>query len=435
MAAASLFILFPLRIARRQAKSVAREALNISVYRDQFTELEADHGNGILSTEQYEAAKLELQRRLLKDVEQAKKEVPVGDADKSFSEGVRIAVMVAIAVPVSAVLVYMQLGNSKALMAQQGMREPVTTASNRQIEVAGQLTPERLQSSVEQLSAHLKDQPADAGGWAKLGQTYAAMARFKEASAAYARSTVLLPDNPSVLADYAEVLGMMNNGQLAGKPSDLINRALRLDSGHPKALALAGIAAFEEKRFKQAADYWEQLYAILPENSEVISSVAKSIDEAKSMAASENITDSGQVGSKGMPAEKNGAAPPPNTTLPSSGATLGEISGRVTLAPALLAKTSPDDTLFIFARAKVGPKMPLAILRLQAKNLPATFSLNDTMAMSPAMKLSDFPEVIVGARLSKSGNAMPQSGDLQGFSQSVRIGNQAVLVVIDQQVP
>ncbi len=431
MAAASMFILFPLRIARRKAKNVARDALNISVYRDQFIELEADHRHGILSTKQYEIAKQELQRRLLQEMEQGKKEVPMGADNKSFSGGVRVAVMVAIAVPVSALLLYMQLGNSKGLAQRLG--EPVTSTSNQQMEVVQQQTAKELQSSVTQLSAHLKDRPADAGAWAKLGQTYAAMARFKEAGAAYGRLAALVPDDPSVFADYAEVLGMMNNGQLAGKPSELIDHALRLDSQHPKALALAGIAAFEQKKFKQAAEYWEQLRAILPESSEVILSVSKGIAEAKSLAAGENNTrPSVQVGSKDI---QNRVAPPSDTAIPSSGATRGGISGNVTLAPALAAKTSPDDTLFIFARAKVGPKMPLAILRLQANSLPATFSLNDMMAMTPARKLSDFSEVIVGARISKSGNALPQRGDLQGFSQAVKIGDKAVSVVIDREVP
>lgn len=411
--------------------------MNITVYRDQFAELDADRRNNILSLEQYEIAKRELQQSLLQDVDQVTTVAPQTGANKFFAEGVRAAFIVAIALPVSAVLLYMHLGNSQGLLAQQTAGETVIPMSDQQTGVAEQLSPETLQSLVEKLTAHLKSQPSDAASWVRLGQTYAAMKRFKDASGAYARSVALIPNDPSVLADYAEVLGMTTNGLLAGKPSGLIDQALQLDSRHPKALALAGIAAFEQKKFKQAAEYWEQLQAILPVDSEVASSVAKSIAEARSFAASKNITSSAQVGGIQVDGQtrKISSKNTPTTTTPFMGPTLGKISGSVKLAPALAGKISPGDTLYIFARAKEGPKMPLAILRLQAKNLPAAFSLDDTMAMSPAVKLSDFSEVIVGARLSKSGSAMPQSGDLQGFSQAVKIGDQAVSVVIDQQVP
>ena len=132
------------------------------------------------------------------------------------------------------------------------------------------------------------------------------------------------------------------------------------------------------------------------------------------------------------------AATLPTSTVANSGnvaATGKSVSGTVKISAALKSKASPDDTVFIFARAASGPRMPLAILRKQVKDLPITFELNDSMAMNPAMKLSNFPEVVVGARISKSGNAMPQSGDLEGKSPVVSVGTTEIPIEIDQTVP
>ncbi len=439
MAAGSLFILFPLMIGRRKKKSVAPDAMNISVYRDQFAELDADRRNGILSPDQYDQGKQELQRRLLQDVRQVEEKVSITrDSKVNGQPGVVTAAILAVAVPVLAVLLYMQLGNPSGLMSQAAA-EVATQPPNEQAGATEQLSSEKLDTLVEKLAAHLKVQPGDAEGWAMLARTYATMERFNDASNAYARLVALTPNNPGALADYAEVMAMTHKGQFAGKPAELINKALQIDPRHPQALALAGVAEFEQKKFRQAADYWERLQAVIPADSEIAPSVAKSIAEAKLLALSENagggtpvrakVTQSNEFASKNSPPAESKR----DTAAPAAGRI--SVSGSVTLNPALAARTAPSDTLFIFARAKEGPKMPLAILRLQAKNLPASFTLDDTMAMSPAMKLSNFSEVVVGARISKSGNALPQSGDLQGFSQAVKIGDQAVSVVIDQQVP
>ena len=111
------------------------------------------------------------------------------------------------------------------------------------------------------------------------------------------------------------------------------------------------------------------------------------------------------------------------------------MQARITLAPALAAKVSPDDVVFVFARAlDGGPKAPLAIQRLQVKNLPLDITLDDSMAMSPAMSLSTQKQVVVGARISKSGSAMAQPGDLQGLSPTVDVGAKGVKVEIAEVV-
>lgn len=429
MAAALLFILPPLLRQRKPAdvEGKLREAMNISVYRDQFAELDADLRNGILSQEQYDQGKQELQQRLLQDV-------PVETVTASTGSAIGVmgkrnfitAAIVGLAVPLLAVLLYVQLGNPKGLTPPTAAEMAAAHAQDAEEESRQQFV-----AMVDKLAARLKDQPQDAKGWAMLARSYAVMERFNESRDAYARLVALTPNSPGALADYADVLAMTNNGQLEGKPTELINQALRLDPKYPKALALAGAAEFERKNFKQAAIHWEKLLTVLPADSQMVQSISASIAEAKSLASN------GKAGTKAQtPVESKvaQAQEPVSKNSPPAAAT-GTISGTVTLSPALATKASPGDTLFIFARAKEGPKMPLAILRLQVKNLPATFSLDDAMAMSPAMKLSSFPEVVVGARISKSSTALPQPGDLQGFSRTVKIGDKGIKVMIDQQVP
>jgi cytochrome c-type biogenesis protein CcmH len=274
-----------------------------------------------------------------------------------------------------------------------------------------------------------------------LGRTYTIMGRFDEATETYAKLVELVPDNPQILSDYADVLAMSNGGVLAGEPAALIQQALRIDPEYPKALALAGTVEFEQEKYEQAAAYWERLLAVIPADSKLAESVNDSIAEAKSLA------------SNGQMAPVSEQAPTPEShsddqeqmvvadsgtddSGDSTGATEdASISGTVTLSGAIAAKAAPDDTLFIYARAKTGPRMPLAIHRLKVSDIPATFTLNDDMAMTPTMKISSFPEVVVEARISKSGQAVPTSGDLQGFSQPVKLGDKDISIVIDQQVP
>jgi cytochrome c-type biogenesis protein CcmH len=133
----------------------------------------------------------------------------------------------------------------------------------------------------------------------------------------------------------------------------------------------------------------------------------------------------------GAPAQ----AQPPAGSGPAKAPPGKSISGTVKLADALSGKTAPSDTLFIFARAESGSRMPLAILKGGAKELPRSFALDDSMGMSPAVKLSETASVVVEARISRSGNAVTQPGDLVGVSKPVAPGATGVAIVIDKVVP
>ncbi len=427
---ALMFVLPTLWSKRNRDGGVARDSINVDVYRDQLAELDGDLRSDILTREQYEQSKRELQQRMLQDIPQ---EETVAATMMGGNRNVTTITLTTLAVPLLAISLYLWLGNTKALLPQTAVEHPAMTAS-----------PESghpdFSSVLENLIARLRDQPDDIEGWLMLGRTYAMMQRFNEAKEAYEKVLTLVPDNAEVLTDYADIVAMTHDGSLIGEPYELVKKALRLDARNPKALALAGTAEFEQKKYKEAAASWEKLLALIPPSeAELTQSVKASIDEAKSLASG------GKGGMMARAMEQSGSqtqTPPPAETKPAGAAsagaataTSGTLSGKVTLSPAMATKTSPNDSVYIFARAKAGPRAPLATLRLQVKDLPASFTLNDSMARS-GVQLSTFPdEVVVGARISKSGSPMPQSGDLQGLSQPTRVGDKNIDVVIDQQLP
>ena len=425
----ALLFIVPTLLRNRdvQRENLEHDAVNITVYRDQLAELDKDLENDILTQEQYNRSKQELQQRMLQDVPEREKMII--KTNKRI-HNIALSTFITLVLPLAAIFLYLVIGDTRGLLPQAQLAN--ATQMNRS---GGNESPaghDNFSSVLENLIARLKDNPNDIEGWIMLGRTYAIMERYTEASNTYAKLVELVPDNPQILSDYADVLAMKNQGSLAGKPTELIHAALRIDPQYPKALALAGTAEFEQKKFAQAAEHWEKLLAVIPADSQLAKSVKDSIDEAKSLASGNKVIASASQENKAPQQISNQSEKPVEAATPSSAIA---ISGQVTINENLASKASPNDTLFIYARAKTGPKMPLAILRLKASDLPATFTLTDDMAMTPTMKMSSFPEVVIEARISKSGQAVPASGDLQGFSQPVKIGNNNIAIVIDKQIP
>lgn len=429
---ALLFVLPTLLSKRNREIGGERDSTNVSVYRDQLAELDNDLRSDILTREQYEQSKRELQQRMLQDVPQ--EETTATAIMGGNHKNVATVALTVLVVPLLAVSLYLWLGNTKALLPQPAAEQMPMAGMGE--EEGGHAN---ISSVLENLTARLREQPDDVEGWLMLGRTYAIMRRFTDAKSAYERVMALSPDNAEYITDYADIVAMVNDGSLIGKPEELINKALRLDPGNPKALALAGTVEFEKKRYKQAAGYWEKLLALVPPGTQLEQSIRDSIAEANSLAAGKGSIAAGRMQEQSPPGSQT---TPPGQNQPASaaaagtgGASSGTLSGKVTLGPAMAGKASPNDSLYIFARAKVGPRAPLATLRLQVKDLPANFTLNDSMARS-GVQLSTFgDEVVVGARISKSGSPMPQPGDLQGLSQPVRVGASGISVVIDQTLP
>ncbi len=301
-----------------------------------------------------------------------------------------------------------------------------------------EITKAQIEAMVDKLRERLQKEPENAEGWVMLGRSYNVLGRQADAVPAYRKAIALVPDDAGLLADLADALAVTHDRQIAGEPMRYVEQALKIDPNQPKALSLAGTEAFLRGDFKAASTLWERILASQPPDSPMAQQVRESINEARQrgglpLLAAAELPKGGAASTAPAPTAAVKAAP---AGAPSQPAAAGEakVAGTVSLAPALAAKASPEDTVFVFARAAEGPRMPLAILRKQVKDLPITFTLDDSTAMSPAMKLSNFPQVIVGARVSKSGNAMPQPGDLQGLSQPVAIGSSGLKIVIGEEV-
>lgn len=420
-----------LRNKNTQLKNLEHDAINITVYRDQLAELDKDLENDILSQEQYSKSKQELQQRMLQDV--TKHEEIVLQKNKKI-HNVVLSVMIVLMFPLGAVFLYLNIGDTRGLLPQEQLAS--ATQMNRG-NSGDDLSGHDFSAALEALIARLSNNPEDIEGWIMLGRTYTAMERYTEASNTYAKLVELIPNNPQILSDYARVLGLRNQGTLAGKPTELLYEALRIDPEYPPALALAGHAEFEQEKYNEASAHWEKLLATIPSDSPLAKSVKDSIAEAKLLASSGKGNASDQhIAANEAVVEKKDIQPVNNTSATEPIKTIAlSVSGQVNIQPELVSKLMPSDTLFIYARASTGPKMPLAILRLKASDLPATFTLTDDMAMMPTMKMSSFPEIVIEARISKSGQAVPSSGDLQGFSKPVKLGSDNIAIMIDKQIP
>ena len=281
----------------------------------------------------------------------------------------------------------------------------------------------QIEEMVAGLEARLKTQPDDADGWQMLARSYTAQGRVAEALPAWKRVAELRPKDAQALADVADGIAMAQGRSLAGEPEKLALRALEIDPDNLKALVLAGTAAFNREDARGAAVLWERALKVAEPGADFTLQLQGALTEARQRA--------------GLPplAAASAASPTPATPTTQAAATQPRIAGRVSLAAAARAKVSPDDTVFIFARAPGGSRMPLAILRHKVSDLPLDFVLDDSLAMSPAARLSSASQVVVGARISRSGNAMPQPGDWQTLSAPVALGTQDLKLEIGDLLP
>ena len=400
LVAGALLLMLPALWRPKAAVQGQAGGANVAVYRDQLREAERDLAADLITPERYEQLKAEIQRRVVEDPRQA------AAAPAAVARPARRTVWaLALLIPAASVATYLALGQPEA--AAPGFVEQQAAQARQPV------TPEQIERMVATLAERLKAEPNNAEGWQMLGRSYAVLERYADAAAAYRKAAELLPASADVLADLADVLGMNQGRSLAGEPTRVLQRALAVDPQHGKSLALAGSAAFERKDYAAARAYWERLLAQVPAESEIARSLRGSIAEAAQLAGG------------GAPAAA-AAAPPAGSAV---------ITGEVSLSPALAARVAAGDTVYVFARAAEGPRLPLAIVRQPAGGWPLRFKLDDSMAMTPQLTLSGTPRVVVGARVSKSGDATPRSGDLVGQSEVVAHDAQGLKIVIDNVQP
>lgn len=278
VAIALAFVLPPLlqSAATRVDESGQKEA-NVAIYRDQISELEIDLANGIVSQEQFDQDRDEIERRLLEDV--TSHDAVPSKPLKPPKEGRGVVYAVALGLPIVAVAFYLRVGNPYAAPTVANAPVPSMAPTG-----TGDMSQQRIEANVASLAKRLEQNPGDLAGWTMLGRSYASLGKYREASAAYAKASALKPDDADLLADYAFSLAMGSDQKLQGKPVELIKKALQLDPENPKALELAGSAAFEAQDYKRAIEYWQKLLERVPANSEVAESLTERINQAKTRA-------------------------------------------------------------------------------------------------------------------------------------------------------
>jgi len=398
----------------------------IETLRDQLKQLDALHTSGALSAEAHADSRSRLERELVDEVMKGTPaSAPAGPRpSRRLQAGLVAGVVLLAAVGYSITGMPGRLGvgsDAPPIAAAAGDGSP-------------QVTEAQMTELVDRVVQRLNEKPDDAAGWALLARAYSSMGRLVEAVPAFQKALTLAGDDANLLADFADTLAALNNGQISPEAMQLVERALALEPDNTKALALAGSAAFDQRDYATAVRHWERVERSVPADSELLSSVRSSIARARELGGLPPAT---AAAAQVKPASAGPAGMAAATAPAASGAgpaalAAKAVSGSVTLAPALAAQASPGDTLFVLARAANGPRMPLAVLRKQVKDLPLNFTLDDSMAMAPNARISDHALVVISVRISKSGDAMPQDGDLRGESAPVAPGTRGVALQISE---
>ena len=398
---------------------------DVQTLRRQLQQLEGLHQCGVLDATAYQDGKAALERKLIELVMSG---APLADApfaaaaaDSPPRPSRRLLAALATAVVVLAVTGYAWTGSPRLAASTASTPSAAGPADRGEAGPNGghPMGSEQIADMTDKLARRLEDRPGDAEGWAMLARSYSVLGRTGEAIPAYEKAVALRADDPTLLADYADALAVRNNGSLAGEPMKLVERALGLDPGNLKALSLAGTAAFDRKDYAAALRHWGDVVRLGPGDSVLVQQARSALAEAQGL---------------------DGQRPPGTATAAASAASGGgSVSGSVAIAPALRGRAGPDDTVFVFARAAEGSRMPLAVLRRQFKDLPFDFRLDDSMAMTGTTGLSSVARLVVGVRVSRSGNAVPAAGDLVGQSGPIGPGASGVRIevagMVGEQAP
>lgn len=396
-----LLLIRPLLRRSGEAGAPSQRQLNVATYREQLERLDEDVAHGVLAPADEAAVRAELQRRAV-DETRHDGSIAVSRSPRATAWGI------ALLVPLAAVGLYLVIGSPGSLQGGAATHQ------------AGD---DEVARMVEKLAQRLEREPGDVQGWAMLARSYKVMGRNVDAEKAFDRAGAAIASDATLLASHADVAAANAGGHFAGKPAALIARALQIDPNHPTALWLAGTAALERKDNREALLIWERLAGLLPAGSDDSKMLQGAIDDVRSRA--------------GVALEKSAQVTPSSPTAVRAGAAAsgaGTISGTIEVDAALRGRTAPGDILMVIARVP-GSRMPVAVLRVPASSGPMQFTLDDSLAMSPQGLLSSATVVEVEARISKSGQAKAQAGDLASPVRTVQVGARGVRLDVSKVQP
>jgi len=413
---AAIIVLIRPLLKAPDINTIDQKQVNLEIFKQRLTELEQDLQQGQIDQDDYDATYQDLEKQLLSDIPEQEEKIIT-----DISSNTNSLIVILVTVPLLTIGAYLYLGNPEAIntpVAKQTTSKAIPHAANKPATQAPSIA-----EVVIKLEQKLKQEPDNKKFLFLLARSYTHLRQFTKAEGAYERLTKLVTDNPNYWADYADIAAFNQKGKLTGKPYELTKRALSVLPEHPKALWLAGTYHFQQQQYQKALRFWKKLRALLPPESRNLQSLNASIASAEQkLGIKPSVTTQAPVTQRST----SGAAPVAAVS----------ISGVALLSDKLKSRVQPGDTVFIYARASKGPRMPLAVVRKTVKDLPIKFTLNDSMAMMPQMKLSSFKEVVVSARISRSGNAITQSGDLSSATINVTVGsNKELTLEINQVVP
>jgi len=368
--------MFPAKV-----EATSRRQMNAAIYREELEKLEAERTAGSITAADYEIAHAEMRQRLFQDTNE--------EDDRSVMGSSKLTVIsLCLFVSVLSAGFYFSLGDATRI-ADQGNQQPMTQ--------------EGVEAMVSEFAAKMEKDPTNLKGWVMLARSYRILGRNEDAAKAYERADDFINSDPQLLADYADVLAANANGSFAGKPLKLINQALSLDPNNLMALWLSGTASYTAGNYQAAVQTWEKLAQQLPPGTEEARSIAESISDARTK---------GGLSSRAVVSNKG-------------------ISGKIEISAVLKSQVKSGDIVMVIAR-KPGERMPVAVLKTSASEFPMNFALTDALAMNPSAPLSQIAEASIEVRISKTGMAKPEAGDLMSSPQTVRVGASNVRLVINQ---
>ena len=364
-----------------KVEATSRRQMNAAIYREELDKLELERAAGSINGTDYEIAHAEMRQRLFQDTNE--------EDDHSVMGSSKMTVIgLCIFITVLSASFYFFLGDATRI-AEKNAQQPMTQ--------------DGVEKMVAQFAAKMEQDPTNLQGWVMLARSYRILGRNAEAAKAYERAGNFIDSDPQLLADYADVLASNANGSFTGKPLKLINQALKLDPNNLMALWLSGTASYAAGNYKAAVQTWEKLAQQLPPGTEDARSIEASIADARAKGGLSSKTG---VNTKG-------------------------ISGKIEIVADIRSKVKSGDIVMVIAR-KPGERMPVAVLKTSVSEFPMSFSLTDALAMNPSSPLSQLSEASIEVRISKTGMAKPEAGDLISAPQIVKVGANNIRLVVDQ---
>lgn len=406
-------IAFVLPVLLRKPKSLqdgSREQ-NIFIAKEQLSDLETRFEQGEIDQFTYQSTRDEIEQSLFDDVS----ETDLSTEDSQKKSSMLSSIFIVLLIPVIAVSVYWKVGNLAFTTAFDSKVAASQSVDNR-VPRNADGTPD-IDTMVALLQKKMEKNPDNAKGWYMLGRSYMVLKRYSEAAKSFERSLEVKPDSAEIMLALADSLAMTNEGTISGRPAKLIDQALELEPSNLTALWLGGMAARQQGNNLLAVERWKKVQEMVTDPTER-KEVQSLITETMTQLTSEQKEKLGEVVAQQAPKKTN----------ENQGTNKG-ITLNISLSDEMAAKVQPSDFVFVYAKAMSGPPMPLAAAKIQVKDLPTEVTLTDAMAMMPTLKLSAFPEVVVGARVSKSGQPISQNGDLYTEKRSIKLGMKVALVI------